>query len=917
MYVYPCHTFRNLILPWCIRLRDKCSIGCLHYDRVVAKVNERYHSIINGEPTVPYKAYEALRERHTSLTQQYTNLQNAHNKTIEKWRLAKAHIKTWETYHERCKARERAKNERERVAERGRRHDPDIGATEVEEPISHDGPRHDAQLNLSALPLLGSNRSVISPQRGLARPPKARNNRSNATVINNIPEQGVERAEDRGNLEASIHRDDEIDGRGHGVDELPTPKRGDRSHATAGKPLRLDISGYSSDQPVIVSERSLKKRKRQSNVHTPGVSVNEDVQEVGSVAKPIHVKSENNSSSPAPAAGRREELVMQDSLDLDDVGARLITPRKRRRLQELLRLSQSNPLAAGAGVRVGQSAQGNQPLEGPLKRSLVIKANTATKPSETRKQDRASLFQGTRQPTSGGDSTGPCIEPEKQLNAAANVSTWKRPNGWLEASPTFQRPKQPLRTLNGNILRPQSPQQINSPAEIISLEAPSTPENSNDHKRLTSQSSKDDDQPVRAYSAAPKGSTSNMHHSEKPTTVKAELAKVLQPTNPNAQIQPRTSEPTSTSKGQNHKNRRDRITDRMPLVTEDGENFSENNLRRGAKPAPGHGLEETRKPLRQHDQEKVDLQVHRRLASLLDEPSPEKALLSSTSPSNKATKAISKSPSRPSAQSRQTDNGSLDLGKLRTTTSTPNRGPSPTYPTGKGREPRQIGEKPVVEDKRPSLAGQHQPPTSSNNEDPDAIDPDHEPLRARPLHRLGPDDFKINPNNNQGLDYAFTEVVRNHDQRKCLPGCTRPSCCGSAFRKLVEIGGFPNPRTSGLWSSSPSDDKDQDTQDQADARLLKEYLGADHERRLKGMSEADKKEALLSAKTRAFADQHGRHRQAFERRATPPGFWRTDMPSTQEVEMDREEARVLERKRVEDMHREAMREGGRWRFRDE
>jgi hypothetical protein len=83
------------------------------------------------------------------------------------------------------------------------------------------------------------------------------------------------------------------------------------------------------------------------------------------------------------------------------------------------------------------------------------------------------------------------------------------------------------------------------------------------------------------------------------------------------------------------------------------------------------------------------------------------------------------------------------------------------------------------------------------------------------------------------------------------------------------------------------------------------------------MKAEEREELVLQAKTKLVADNHGKHRHAYERRVTPPGFWRTDMPSTQEIERDREAARGLERKGVEERWRESMREGGRWLFRDE
>lgn len=186
----------------------------------------------------------------------------------------------------------------------------------------------------------------------------------------------------------------------------------------------------------------------------------------------------------------------------------------------------------------------------------------------------------------------------------------------------------------------------------------------------------------------------------------------------------------------------------------------------------------------------------------------------------------------------------------------------------------------------------------------------HTSLRARPLDQLTVADFKPNPAFNQGFNYSFPETVRSRDARRCLPGCTDPSCCGSAFRALAAAApALPVP---GRLFDDSQDDSD------GNERLLKDYLGGAYDvQRIRRMKAEEREELILQAKTRWMADNHGKHRHAYERRATPPGFWRTDMPSTQEIERDREAARELERKNVEERWRESMREGGRWLFRDE
>ncbi|OJD25762.1 hypothetical protein ACJ73_02870 [Blastomyces percursus] len=200
-----------------------------------------------------------------------------------------------------------------------------------------------------------------------------------------------------------------------------------------------------------------------------------------------------------------------------------------------------------------------------------------------------------------------------------------------------------------------------------------------------------------------------------------------------------------------------------------------------------------------------------------------------------------------------------------------------------------------------SSAGPQQPRAD------DEVVPEDEPFRARPLHRLGFEHFKLNPERNQGLDYAFDEVVRRKDLRKCLPGCIRPQCCGKGFRAMAKLKGF---------GTTGNDDVSLEDLDQEDRQVLNEYLG-DNRIVLETMTEKELRELLLDARTRNLANRFGKHRHVHERGRSPPGFWRTDMPSTQELERDREEARRVEQEKLADRYREAMRPGGLWKFADE
>ncbi|KAL8769833.1 MAG: hypothetical protein Q9209_004271 [Squamulea sp. 1 TL-2023] len=180
-------------------------------------------------------------------------------------------------------------------------------------------------------------------------------------------------------------------------------------------------------------------------------------------------------------------------------------------------------------------------------------------------------------------------------------------------------------------------------------------------------------------------------------------------------------------------------------------------------------------------------------------------------------------------------------------------------------------------------------------------------LRSRPLSHLSLNDFKINPKHNQGYEYAFKEVVRKQDQRKCLPGCTRLDCCGAIFRKMAETMENHFFHTSRLMG--PSQEYDEHG-------ILEDYLG-DQAYRLRNMSREEKAETLLQAKTKILADHYGKHREIYAREPSPVGYWDVDMPDSQEAAEIGRMAEIRTRQKVEERYREAMKQDGIWKFRDE
>lgn len=175
-------------------------------------------------------------------------------------------------------------------------------------------------------------------------------------------------------------------------------------------------------------------------------------------------------------------------------------------------------------------------------------------------------------------------------------------------------------------------------------------------------------------------------------------------------------------------------------------------------------------------------------------------------------------------------------------------------------------------------------------------------LRHKPLAELRLDDFKVNPLSNDGQDYAYSEVVRDKDDRASLRGCTDMHCCGKHFRALAQSHRPDPPLTA--------------EQRQEEQKLLEKYLG-EHAYRLATMTKAERDDIWIEAKTEELANKYGRHRHRFARMQSPPGFWNADFPDTQELAADREEAQKREKRAIADRYREAMRAGGMWLFRDE
>ncbi len=593
------------------------------------------------------------------------------------------------------------------------------------------------------------------------------------------------------------------------------------------EPVKIEpATGGSS--PIIISERSLKRRNSgRSSVQK--IHVHEDDQRYSDAAPRNLPPKDEQSSSPIHAPPLIHLDGPHDSLDLDDVGGHLDTPRKRQRMaQERLRSSLMAPLTAVQGEEdvldnVAEDANlqylDNEQTEMEDERGRTLPGKPAEEEKTARRKEK------------------------KARQYAHNDRIHQRVEATERRDSIFDPPRS------------------SSPITDEFARHPHTPK---------------DPREVRQQ--------------------KPQLASpvILQPRDVNASVLPRTSDPLANRRRPVPPSRRDRGAAYVPQLAEDGEGLP-SKRKSIDDPNNLHG------PL---EKEPKAPPIHHRLGALLDKPSPEKSLLipdkpvTTISPDQPWFKvptprsvyhSRSKGPITPrSLPAKRSEHqhgpnnksGLADFSPIDTTTDRYSKSAQAVTKNSKDR-PAFLNPPPV---------------------DPSETRPEHEPLRARPIHRLSLQDFKLNLAYG---DYAFHETVRKLDEKKSLSGCTDRHCqrC-KGLRQYVTDSGYKTAQKPG------------ESEDQADWRLLRNFLGDNH-RQLKTMSSDERSDLLTEAKVKEFANRFGCHREAFSRSREPPGFWELDFPSTQEEEEIRAKAEVWEREKVQERYWEAMRKGGRWVFADE
>ena len=644
---------------------------------------------------------------------------------------------------------------------------------------------------------------------------RAQSDLLSTSVENTIGVAQTNRARSDGpNANGRIEKSSDNVSRPTTADSPQTPDVDRASHSSCG--LARAVDQEAEDSPVFVSERSL-KRKRHSVKEEPAVAIHEDG----------NIKVERVSSSPVIAVSSGPLDAIQDSLDLDDIGRSVDTPRKRQRLMQMRLLSS---------------------LGDPSKLQLPAQVNAN---AQQLNRDAMSYI--------------PKEKPRDILPAQAFKTL---PTDYASASavaPSEKRTEE-IEKLQRKTLRIAEQTALNDRVH--------NPRNSS---LLYGQH--------EAPASTPLSHTRRGGHTEHRSAESGDNPVILRPKDPN--VPPRTS----TKKGRSIPSiRRDRGAAYVPVVAEDGEGCcpSKNTERTPQTPTTLKSKQEE--------------WSHTSVRSPLSSPHSRLGTLLKRTPSAKAPFPQAK-PNVPLSVSAMSPRTPIDI-EL-------SKGPSvhraqhdffttPIQRSNAVQQPHLM-----TDPKSPSrsiIFDKDQGPP-----DPPEISPEREPLRGRSLDRLRLSDFKLNKYHSE---YAFHESIRKHDERRKVGGCTDPFCdrCKEISR-FAELTEFAAPNRSRLFGSSPLD------ADAAEQQLLEEYLGNDKQR-LKRMDASEKNEVLKKAREKSFADMYGKHRQLHNRAVSPPGYWETEFPSTQQEAENREAAKAIDKVRIKERYDEAMR-GGMWKFADE
>ena len=760
-----------------------------------------------------------------------------------------------------------------------------------------------------------------------------------------LPDSTLKRSENSENGDAET-----IDGEAEtssGIEEGPELAFKVKSEASA-----------ENESPEFVSERSLKRKRTSRDPSGSAPSSHSQTQSHG--AKKVAVKEEILSSSPTVPPGAapiRFLLDMPSSLDLDDIGQQVRTPKKQRRNNRRAYFQappQSQPLSQSqsdhqARARIGSTNQlahetGFFPpeinysyLDGSTEYRAGTRTETEGKEHLKRSSNKAAemkdlMAQSTpttsRKAVSTAVPTIPNIRPITSAIGPPNI--------------LYSNNATTTKTIKDNDTTATNEHKSSAAASSSSSSASVSPADRNQledsgrghghgHGRGRGLSDRSSDaidtRPLRQRDP-------NILPRTSPTTWK----------NPGSAARGKGRETERRQGGANR--RRDCGAAYVPHVAEDGD---QHDAYAYALVANGKGATTFLRNGRNDKDKDMDTDkgqdrdgnegsesnsrtrtphLSKRLESLLEKPTPGRAPLSnqtSTTTNN----------NKKSIVTGINDSSKLRPKNLSTPINTSARLSPPSHRTA---FPIQSTLK-SSDDLALNAHGAFKTPTSCIHpatEDAPLVLPEHEPLRVRKPERLKLTDFKLNPTHSES---AYHQTVRKHDEKRALAGCADPFCqrCKD-IASFAEISGFVPAARPGLFDDTATrivthssggtktigqaqGHGDHDEQEAADRRILEQHLGKEgfesFTKNVRSTLSADEYARLVrQSRTQLFADHFGKHRQAHPRAVTPPDFWNPDMPSTQEEAKNREAARAIELEQVQERYYEALR-GGRWKFADE
>ncbi|KAK6330532.1 hypothetical protein TWF696_003419 [Orbilia brochopaga] len=168
-------------------------------------------------------------------------------------------------------------------------------------------------------------------------------------------------------------------------------------------------------------------------------------------------------------------------------------------------------------------------------------------------------------------------------------------------------------------------------------------------------------------------------------------------------------------------------------------------------------------------------------------------------------------------------------------------------------------------------------------------------VRTRPGNKTNSDPFtisnyRIDPDKNDGVDFAYTEVVRDKARKACLPTCVKACCKDLASGKFEEMWQPPQAYQAPKFSAQDSSQPDAE----------EEELMQQHE---------DYKQWRVNTKKSEQALKFGKHKAQHEKAEEIKHFWTSEFLDTQQLEEQKVDSERRYREKAFKVYDECMRGG--------